>query len=526
MHLSTKALLGLALSFFVSSGLALGAPGGVFRYANGSEPKDIDPHLIEGDVEHHITHALFEGLMEKDPKTAKPIPGMAEKHTVSKDGKKYVFFLRKDAKWTNGDPVTAADFVYGWQRALKPETGSTFASYLFVVKGARELNAGTVKDPATLGIKAVNPHQLEVELLGPTPYFLGLVARPIAHPVHKATVEKHGRKWTLPANIVSNGTFTLEKWEIGRVLRVKKNPAHYRASSVQLDAVEFLPIESVQTAENMFRSGQVDGTLGMPAERYDYWRKEKSGAYHSDPVFSTYYYQINVTKPPLNNKKVRQALALAVDRKRLTEFVTRAGEPPLMNVSPPGIGGFYPKPGVPADGSGLAKAKALLLEAGYPGGKGLKFEVIYNTDERHKKLAEALQQMWKTNLGAEVTIVNQEWKVYLTNMSQKNYQVARAAWGADYNDPLCYLDMFESTSQNNRSGYNDPKFDKLLNEARMEANPKRRLDFYNKLENHLMEDMPIIPLFIYTRNYLLNPKVQGWTPNLEDYHPVWALSFK
>ncbi len=227
MTVKSKVLVSLFCLFAYFSTVAVA--GGVFRYANGSEPKDIDPHVITGDVEHHIVHSLFVGLTDKDAKTAKPIPGVAEKWTVSKDGKHYSFTLRKDVKWTNGEPVTAHDFVYAWQRALKPATAAEYASALFVIKGGKQVNSGEMKDLNLLGVHATGDYQLEVDLEGPTPYFLGLVARPIAMPVHKATVEKHGQKWTLPANIVSNGAFQLEKWEINRVLRVKKNPTYFKA---------------------------------------------------------------------------------------------------------------------------------------------------------------------------------------------------------------------------------------------------------------------------------------------------------
>ncbi len=498
---------------------------GTFNFGNGAEPKDLDPHIVTGVPEHHILLNMFEPLVAMDPKTLAPIPGVATSWKVSKDLKTYTFTLRKDAKWSNGEAITAADFVYSWTRLLTPATAAEYAYQAYYMKNGKAFNEGKLKDASQLGFKAIDPYTLEVQLEAPTPFFLGLLNHHSLYPVPKSVVEKHGSRWTRPENMVSNGAFILDKWEMNKVISLKKNETYWDKTKVSLDRVNFHPVEKQDTEEKLFRSKELHTTNELPLEKIPFWQADKSGVYQQSPYLGIYHYWLNVGKAPLDNKLVRQALNLGFDRERIVKYVTRGGQEPAQGFTPPGAGGFFPKARLPKDGSSIAKAKELLAKAGYPGGKGLpKIELLYNTSDAHKKIAEAMQQMWKTNLGIDVVLVNQEWKVYLDSQTQKNYMVSRAGWIGDYNDANTFLDMFMSDNGNNKAGFKNAKYDELLTKAANEKNAKKRLEFFQEAEGILMEELPTIPIYVYTRVYLKSKDVQGWYPNILDYHPLKYVS--
>ena len=513
-----------ALALF--AGLVHAAPTPqVINIGNGGEPKDLDPHIVTGIPEFHILHNLFEPLVGKDPKTLAPIPGVAESWKMSKDGKTYTFKLRKNAKWSNGEAVTAKDFVYSWTRLITPATAAEYAQQGFYFVNGKEFNQGKLKDASNLGFKAINDYTIEVKLVNPTPFFLSLLYHHSMYPVHKATVEKFGAKWTRPENIVTNGAFMLSKWEMNKIVSLKPNPNYWDKDNVSLTEANFLPIENHDTEEKMFRAGDVHITEDIPLPKIPTWQADKTGVYHQEPFLGTYFYWINVTKPPLNNKLVRKALALGFDREKIVKFVTRGGQLPGTMFTPPGTGGFQPKAQMPSNDSRVKEAKELLAKAGFPEGKGLEpIEILYNTHDGHKKIAEALQQMWKQNLGIEVKLFNQEWKVYLDSQRTKNFQLSRAGWIGDYNDPNTFLDMFQSETELNHSGYKNLAYDKLIADAAKELNAKKRLAIFQKAEDMLLEDLPVLPIYIYTRVYLISPAVQGWHPNVEDIHPLKYVS--
>lgn len=499
--------------------------GNVINIGNGAEPKDLDPHLVTGVPEHNILLNLFEPLVNKDPKTLAPIPGVAESWTISKDGKTYTFKLRADAKWSNGDPVTAQDFVYSWTRLLDPKTASEYAQQGYYIVNGKEFNTGKLKDAAQLGLKALDDTTLEVKLVNPTPFFLSLLYHHALYPVHKASIEKYGARWTRPENIVTNGAFALDKWEMNKVVSLKPNPHYWDKGVVTLAQANFFPVEKLDTEEKMFRSGELHITNEVPLEKIPTWQKDTTGAYQQFPYLGTYYYWVNVNKPPLDNKLVRKALALGFNRKNIVEFVTRGGQLPGTMFTPPGTGGFQPKAAMPEDDSRLAEAKELLKQAGYPDGKGLPtIEILYNTSDAHKKIAEALQQMWSKNLGINVKLFNQEWKVFLDTQHSKNYQLSRSGWIGDYNDPNTFLDMFVTGSGLNQAGYANKKYDDLIDAAAKERDPAKRLAIFQQAEDILLDDLPVLPIYIYTRVYLKSPAVQGWYPNIEDIHPLKYVS--
>ncbi len=515
----------LTVLFWLIPMSAFAGKANVLNMGNGDEPRDLDPHAVTGTPEYHIVMNLFEPLVEKDPKNLKPIPGVAESWTISPDGKTYTFKLRKNAKWSNGDPVTAEDFIYSLTRLLEPKTASEYAYQGHYVVGGKEYNKGTLTDVSKLGVKAVDPHTLEYRLVNPVPFFLTLLAHHSFFPIHRKTVEKFGARWTRPENMVGNGAFILTKWEVNKVISMKPNPKYWDRKSVKLEEANILPIQKEETEERMYRAGQVDVTLSVPSQKIASWKKEAKHSLHQVAHSATYAYFVNVTKPPLNNKWIRKALAHGFDRHQITEFVSLGGEHPAYAFTVPGMGGFQPKKYLPTDKSDLAKAKEYLARAGYPNGKGLPpIEILYNTGDNHKKIAEAMQQMWKTSLGVDLRLNNQEWKVLLNSQREKNYQLTRLSWNADYNDPNTFLDLFVSTSPNNISGFANTEYDGLIEAAGREKDLVKRLEVFQKAEALLMDELPVIPIYVYNHNYLQSPRVHGWYENVEDTHHLKYVS--
>ena len=325
-----------------------------------------------------------------------------------------------------------------------------------------------------------------------------------------------GSKWTRPGRFVGNGAFVLAKWHVNEVIEVRKSPTYWDRERVRLNAIRFYPIESDDTEERAFRASQLHITYTLPPSKIEYYRTNHPEVLQIGPYLSTYFYRVNVTKAPVNDKRVRRALAMAIDRESIVRDVMKGGEMPAYNFTPPGTGGFVSKPQFKED---LTEAKRLLAEAGYPDGKGMPpIEILYNTLEYHRSIAEAIQQMWKTKLGVDARLVNQEWKVYLDSQRSLNYQVVRAGWTGDYNDPNTFLDTMTSFSGNNETGWANKDYDALIAQAAATVDPQERLGVFQKAETLLMEEMPIIPIFFYTRVYLMRTEVKGWHPNVLDNH--------
>ncbi len=517
----------------ISIGLMAACTGGsrlskdVLYMGNGSEPKDLDPHVTTGVTEHRIQQNIFEALVSINPQTLEPVPGDAESWTMSKDGKVYTFKIRKDAKWSNGEPVTAHDYVYSWIRLLKPETAAEYAYQGYYLVNGKEFNTGKIKDPSQVGVKALDAQTLQVTLVNPTPFFLSLMYHHSFYVVPQKVVEKFGAQWTRPENIVTNGAFKVTKWETNKEIVAVPNPFYWDKGRVTLKEVHFLAVENLDTEEKMFRSGKLNVTYELPLEKIPTWEKDKTGVYMAYPYLGTYYFWINTKRKGLDDKRVRKALNLAIDREQIVKHVTLGHQLPGNMFTPPGTGGYDPVVKLPTDLSRLAEAKKLLADAGYPGGKGLpSMEILYNTSEGHKKIAEALQQMWKKNLGVEVTLFNQEWKVYLDSMRNGQFALGRQGWIADYNDPTTFLDLLVSDNGNNRSGWKNVQYDTLIDKAGKEIDKKKRLEYFRQAEEIAMEELPVIPLYIYNRHYLKTLNVEGWYPNIEDHHPLKYVTVK
>jgi len=495
----------------------------VLLVGNGTEPQDLDPDVVTGVQEFHIMMSLLEGLVSEDPVDLHPVPGVAESWDISPDRKVYTFHLRKDAKWSNGEPVTARDFWEAYKRILTPSLGSEYAYMHYVVKNAEAYNTNGITDFNQVGYKVIDDHTLQVTLNNPTPYFLSLLLHHSWYPINIRTVAKYGdpyqrgSKWTRPGRYVGNGPFVLTQWRVNDVVEVRKSPTYWDRARVRLNGIRFYPIESLDTEERAFRAGQLHVTLEVPLSKIDYYKTNYPNLIKIDPYLGTYFYRVNVTKPPLSDKRVRQALAMAIDREALVKDVLKGGQLPAFNLTPPGTAGYTCRTHLQEN---IAEAKRLLAAAGYPDGKGLPtIELLYNTLESHRTIAEALQQMWKTQLGVDVRLVNQEWKVYLDTQRSLNYEICRGSWIGDYDDPNTFLDMWLTGGGNNETGWSNPEYDRLIAQAAATADPQQRLEVFQKAEAILMDETPEIPIYFYTHVCLQRPELKGWYPTILDNHP-------
>ena len=502
---------------------AEGAVSQVLHFGNGAEPQGLDPHITIGIPEFQLETALFEGLVTMDPITNKPIPGAAESWTISEDRRTYVFKMREGGKWSNGDPVTARDFVYSWMRLVTPGLASEYAYQLFYIENAEKYYRGEIDDFNEVGVKAVDDKTLEVKLKNPVPFFISLLYHHSLYPVHKATIEKFGKidsrvsKWTLPGNLVGNGPFLLKEWELNKIIVVGKNPYYWDASIVKLDEIHFYPIDNEQTEERMFRSGRLHITNEVPIEKIEVYRESSPELIRIDPYLGTYFYRFNTLKVPFNDPRVRRALAMSIDRNQIVDRVSKGGQIPAYALTPPDTNGFTPKAAIPFDIEG---ARKLLAEAGYPDGKGFpEVELLYNTNEGHRKIAVAVQQMWKKALNINITLSNQDWKVYLDNERTLNYTIGRGSWIGDYPDPNTFLDMWVTDGGNNRTGWSNKTYDALIASAAEAADTEERYKYFQQAEELLAKEVPIIPVYTYTRDYLIRPEVKGWYSNIMDHHP-------
>ena len=494
---------------------------GILHYGNGSEPQGLDPHVVTGVPENHIVRALFEGLAVKNPYTLEPEPGVAERWIFSDDKRVITFFLNPDARWSNGDPVQASDYVWSWQRALNPAMGNQYSYMLFPVINAEAFAKGQINDFEKVGVKALNQKTLEVTLNEPTPYFIQLLDHYSTFAVHPPTIMKFGKstdrytKWTRAENIVGNGPFVMTEWKLNRRIVVKKSPTYWDRDKVGLNGVVFYPTENSVTEERMFRVGQLHYTAGVPLDKIPIYRDMENTPYVQAPYLGTYYYLLNTNKKPLNDVRVRQALSLSIDRDILTSTVLQGTAFPAYSITPPDTLGYYPPR---LFGYDPDKAKELIAEAGYPDGKNWPgIEIIYNTSEAHRKIAVAIQQMWSSVLNIQVTLSNQEWKVYLDSVDQMEFDIARRGWIGDYVDPNNFLDLFISEGGNNSTGYANAVYDDLiLKKSTKAADRESRYQIFYRAETMLMQAMPIIPIYTYTSKHLIHRSVKGLPSNLMD----------
>ena len=494
----------------------------IFHFGNGSEPQGIDPHIVTGVPEHHLLISLCEGLTASNPKGGQNLPGAAESWDISEDGTVYTFYLQKNGKWSNGDALTAHDFAWSWQRLLTPSLGSQYPDMLYYVKGASDFHNGITDNFNDVGVEVVDDYTFRVHLNNSTPFFLGLLNHYSTWPVHKESVLKHGTiddrngQWTRPGNFVCNGPFNLKSWELNSRIVVEKNPLYWDSNVVQLNEIHYYPVQNVMTEDRMFRAGQLHLTSTLPSQKCPVYIEENNPDLRVDPYMGTYFYRLNTKNPVLTDVRVRKALAFAIDRKKLVEKVTKCGQIPAYSFTPPGSAGYEPDTVIPFNPE---LAKQLLVEAGYgPGNEFPKLEILFNTNEDHRKLALAIQQMWQQNLGVDIVLVNQDWKVYLAREMIGDFQVSRAGWIGDYEDPNTFLDTLRPNRGNNKTGWENQDYDLLIEQANSENNQDVRYELLRQAENILIDEMPIIPLYTYVKSYQLSSDVKGYYPNYLDHH--------
>ena len=494
----------------------------VLRRGNGTDPESLDPHTARSDAAAHILRDLGEGLIGLSAE-GHLIPGAARDWTLSDDGRTYTFRIREQARWSNGDPLTAADFVYSFRRLVDPRTAAFYAQSLATVVNAGAIVAGELP-PDQLGVALIDSHTLEIELGEPTPYFLGLLYHPSTYPVHPPTVEEFGSQFARPGRLITNGAYQLGEWVVNSHLTLHANPHYWDRANTGIETVRFAAIPDETIELNAYRAGDLDLTTNIPPQYFDTLVESVPDEVRISPYLNTYYYGLNLTRPPFqDNRLLRQALSMAIDRERLTEAITRRGELPAYGWIPPGVSNYRPQnlpyAGVSAERR-HAEARRLYEIAGYGEDNPLEVEIRYNTAETHQRVAVAVQAMWKDVLGFEATLINEEFRVLLQNMrAQQVTQVFRASWIGDYDDAYTFAQVLEGSSSANLTGYDNPDYDALLDRASATLDVAQRAELLQQAERMMLADHPLIPLYFYVSKHMVSPRIRGWQPHVLDYHP-------
>ncbi len=492
--------------------------GDVLRFNNGAEPETIDPALVSGQPDGRLARALFEGLATSDPRTLEPHPGQAARWETSADGLTWTFHLRPGLVWSDGVPLTALDFVWSWLRVLSPATAARNAGLLYAIAGAEGFNRGAVTDPSHVGLAAPDDTTLVVRLASPVPYLLQLAAYPTWLPVPRHAVERWGARWTRPGHLVSNGAFVLERWRQNDRFELVRNPRYRGAARVRLDRIVAYSVDDLSTSSNLYQSGRIDwNTSGYVPSPFVPHLRDKAD-FRSAPFQAVYFYSMNVTRRPFDDVRVRRALNLAVDREAIARDLLKGTRAPWGRLTPQGYPG-YPAP--PPLGHDPARAREALAQAGFPGGRGFpRISILFSTSEDHRRIAEAVQAMWTKELGIPVELRNMEWGSTLQAMTTLQYDVARRSWIGDYLDPGTFLEIMRGGDGNNRTGWSDARYDRLLLAARGEADPAARLRLLGRAEALLLADGPVIPIYHYSTVELVKPYVRGIWSNALDTHPL------
>lgn len=484
-----------------------------FRYALPEPPGSIDPAFARSSLENLVSPNLFEGLMNYPSADGPPVPGVAERYTVSPDGLTYTFHLRADAKWSDGAPVTAGDFDYAWRRVLTPATGAPYADILYIIEGAADFHAGRSKDPASIGIAAVDDRTLRVKLAHPAPYFPELTAFFTYLPVPRKAVEAHGDRWTRPEHIVQNGPFRLTAHEMGARLVLDKRADYWDAARVGADRIEIRFVNDGSTAANLVETGELDwtGLVDLPSVRQPVL--QRTPLFRADPWIATHYLRLNTTAPPFDDVRVRRAVALGLDLESLST-AARGGRKPAVGFVPPMPGWTL------ADARGFDPdaARALLAEAGYGEGKPLRIRLHFPNDEFRRLLAQLVAAQLQKHLGAEVETWTEEFRVYLGTQDRLGYQMSVSRWAADYADPTTFLEMWLSGSLHNKTGWTDAEYDRLVHAGQRAVRPPARLELLSRAEKRVLDEAPIVPLVYGAKAFLLRPGFTGLGVNTLGNH--------
>lgn len=497
---------------------------------NSGDPETLDQHKTSSVVEAHLLRDLYEGLVIYDAAAA-IAPGVAERWTVSEDGRVYTFTLRADARWSNGDPVVAGDFVYSLRRIMDPATGAKYANILYPIKGAETINKGEAATDA-LGVRAVDDRTLEITLAQPTPYFLELLTHQTGLPVHPATVEAAGQSFTAPGAMVSNGAYTLVSYTPNDRLVMAKNPHFHAAESVSIEQIVYLPFEDRATCVRRFQAGEVQSCSDLPAEQLGFLRESLGEQVRIAPYLGTYYFALNTGRAPLDDVRVRQALSMIVDREFLADEIWSGAMLPAYGFVPPGIGNYVAEPPqLPYADTPMfdreEEAIRLMKEAGYGPDNPIEIEVSYNISENHKATSTALADMW-TPLGVSVAFNVRDISAHYAHLRDTDdYQIARAGWIGDYSDPQNFLFLVESDNDGfNYAKYRNADYDALLDKAEATVDLAARAEILKQAEEIFLSDMPFIPLLYYSSNNLVSNRIVGWEDNIQDVHATRFLTLK
>ena len=490
----------------------------VFRFNLGAEPETYDPGLAVGQPDGRVARILFEGLTREDAQTLEPRPGCAERWEVSADGLTYTFHLRPGLVWSDGSKLTAEDFRWSWLRVLAPASTARYSGLLYPIRGAEAFNKGTIQHADSVGIVARDDTTLIVRLENPTAYFLYLVQFYTFLPVPRRAIEKWGDRWTRPEHIVTNGAFLLEDWRQNAFFRFKRNPRFWNAGDVKLDGIVAYPVEDQNTSTNLYKAGTIDWDPSgfIPSQFIPYLRDYAD--FRHGPYQGVWFFSMCMKTKPLDNVWVRRALNAAVDRDAIANDLLKRSREPWGNLVPTGYPGYRHPRGLRFDPE---YARACLAKAGYPGGKGFPvISILINTGEDNRRISEAVQAMWKRELGISIQISNQEWGSYLQATSSLRYDIARRSWIGDYLDPTTFLGLGVTGDGNNRTGWSDPHFDALLRRASGELDPARRMATLAQAESLILADGPFIPIYHYSTNELVKPYVRGIYRTALDVHPL------
>lgn len=521
----TAIMLATGLAFFTTAVSAANVPEGTVLADkqelvrnNGSEPASLDPHKVESDVEFNIISDMFDGLV-----AVKPDGTIEPRLAASWENKgNWIFHLREGITWSDGTPITAQDVVWSWQRLVDPKTASPYASYLgnMNIVNAADIAEGK-KAPDTLGVKALDDKTLEITLTQPTAAFLPMLAHPSLVALDKVLVTRFAEKWTKPEHFVSSGPYTLSQWVVNERIVGKRNPRYWDDAHTVINQVTYLPISSEAADVNRYRAGEIDITSTVPINQFALLKKTMPEQLDVSPHLATYYYELNTTRPPFNDARVRRALNMALDKDIIAGKVLGQGQRPAWLVSQPEIGGITLKnpdyASWPRE-KRIAEAKKLLAEAGFGDDHPLSFNLLYNTSESHQRIAIAAASIWKKNLGVEAKLQNQEWKTMLDAKRTGNFDAVRYAWIADYDDATTFLNNFRTGDSSNTSRYSNPAYDAALLNAAKAPDIAARGRYYQQAEDLLAQDVPSIPVYHYVRSHLVKPWVGGFTPDRLGYY--------
>ncbi|GGF46310.1 peptide ABC transporter substrate-binding protein [Youhaiella tibetensis] len=523
----TKVLKAVATAGALALFMGGAAQAVTLNLGNGGEPGSLDPHKVSGDWENRIVGEYLEGLVAEDIQ-ADAIPGQAESWTVSDDGLTYTFKLRADAKWTDGEPVTAQNFVDAFQRLFDPKTAAEYAYLQYPIKNSSKIASGDITDFSQLGVKAIDDKTLEITLEAPTPFFLQALTHYTAFPIRKDIIEKFGDQWTQPANIVGNGPYKITEWVPGSYIKAVKSDTYYGKDNLKIDEISFNNTEDLTAALNRYRAGELDILTDFPADQYQWLQDNLPGQAHVAPFLGVYYYVFNQSKEPLNNMEIRKALSMAVNRDVIGPDVLGTGELPAYGWVPPGTANYEGEQYVPEWSKlpydeKVKQAAEIMAGLGYTPDHPLKLQLRYNTNDNHQRIAVAIASMWKP-IGVEVELFNAEVAVHYDALRAGDFQVGRAGWLLDYNDASNTLDLLKTGVENNYGRYSNPKFDELMAQAAAERDLVKRAGYMHEAEKLAMDEFGAMPIYWYVSKNVVSPKITGFEDNAQDIHRVRWMS--